>query len=130
MRRIAIGTLMFIFALPIASLAQGSGSSGPPPSPSSIGDWNQGSFDVTRSVKGKIVEVAKDKQTVTVEDKTGKRFAVKVGEKTKFKADKKTELAGRDDITLGDFEIGQPVKVTYIASNSMATELKLLRAKN
>lgn len=130
MKRIAIGTLMFIFALPIVTLAQGSGSSSPPPSPRSIGGGQPASFAVTRSVKGKIVKVADDKQFVVVEDKDGKRHAVRVGEKTKFKAAKKTELAGRRDITLDDFEIGQPVKVTYMASNSTATVLKLIRAKN
>ncbi|MBI1941257.1 MAG: hypothetical protein HYS33_07095 [Acidobacteria bacterium] len=130
MKRMAIGTLMFILVLPIATLAQGSGSSAPPSSPRSVGEWDKTSFAVTRTVKGKIVKVTDDKQFIVVEDKNGKRVAVRVGEKTKFKADKKTELAGRDDITLGDFELGQPVKVTYLASGSMATELKLLRARN
>ena len=46
---------------------------------------------------------------------------------SKFKADKKTEYAGKKDLGLGDFEPGQPVKVIYMASNNIAIELRMRR---
>jgi hypothetical protein len=84
---------------------------------------------VTRSLEGKIAEIKAEQHLVVIEDKNGKRFEVKLNDKTKFKADKKTEFAGKKNLLLSDFETGQPVRVTYLASNNMAVELRLRHVK-
>jgi hypothetical protein len=127
MNRFAFATLFLAIALPATALAQGSGTIAPPviinnPNP-------EPPFLVTRSVKGKLAEIRGDLHLIIVKDKNGKRLQFKLDEKTKFRADKKTEYAGKKDLGLGDFELGQPVKVTYIASNNIATELRLLRVR-
>ncbi len=122
MNRIMLCALSLAVALPAVSLlAQGSGSLDYPDNPSA--------YMVIRLFEGKIAEINPARHIVVVEDNSGKRFEFKIGDKTKFRADKKTELAGRRTLLLSDFETGQPVRVTYLASNSIVTELRLRHVK-
>ncbi len=86
-------------------------------------------FMVTRQVDGKIAEINAAQHLVVIEDKNGKRVSFKLDNKTKLKADKKTEYAAKKNLLLSDFETGQPVRVTYLASNATAIELRLRHVK-
>ena len=131
MNRVAFATLFLAMALPATALAQGSGSTGPavPNRVGNYGDNPQPPFLVTGALEGKVAEIRSDQRLIIIEDKNGKRLQFRLDEKTKFRADKRTEYAGKKDLGLGDFELGQPVRVTYIASNNIATELRLRRVK-
>ncbi len=132
MNRFALCFLFLALALPAVSFAQGSGGRTVPSRPiGDITDDRSGPrpFAVTRTVTGKINEINAEKHLIIVEDKNGKRLEFKLDDKTRFRADKKTEYADKKGLSLGDFEAGQPVKITYLASNNLITELRLRREK-
>lgn len=85
-------------------------------------------FAVTRIAKGKIMSVNKeDHGTVVVfEDSNGKRGALRLNSKTRFKADKKTEYAGKKHISVDDLEVGQNVKITFVADSGQVLEVRLI----
>lgn len=122
--------ILFVLALPLGALAQGSGSVAPPRSmqPDSHSKYPERPFVVTRTIKGKVTKIDAHKRFIIVEDKKGKKHEFKLGKKLKLKAGKRTEFAGKKDIMLDDFETGQFVKVTYLASNNTATELRMIHA--
>ena len=110
--------------------AQGSGSTRQAPATSTGGSANLGTdlpFMVTRIVKGKIAEIKKNDHgfVVIVEDSTGKRGTIKLDRKTHFKADKKTEYAGKKHISPDDLQIGQTVKITIAADTGQVLEVRL-----
>ena len=123
---VSLVILMSVAILPAAALAQGSGSTGVP----STGGYSTGgsSFAVTRSVTGKVEKIAKD-GFVLLDAKSGESFAVKVNEKTKYKADKKTELSGKKNLSLSDFRTGQTVRIRYRETDGTVTEVRLKRVK-
>jgi len=62
----------------------------------------------------------------------GKRFDIKLDDKTRFRGDEKTKNEDRQSsgkMTLGDLQAGQMVKVTYRESDSTATQAQLRAAK-
>ncbi len=131
MKRFALGTLVLVLALPAVFFAQGSGGRTTPSPVGGVTDATSGPnpYLVTRSLTGKIAEINSEKHLIVIEDKSGKRLEFKLEDKTRFKADKKTEYADKKNLSLGDFELGQPVKITYLASNNVVTELRLRREK-
>jgi len=130
MNRTIVSSLCLTLVLPGVLLAQGSGSIHRMPDPAGVGgSLGPAPFMVTRQVDGKIAEVNAAQHLVVIEDKNGKRVSFKLDDKTKLKADKKTEYAAKKNLQLSDFETGQPVRVTYLASNAMAVELRLRRLK-
>ena len=131
MNRLVISTLLLALAWSGFAFAQGSGSTAPPTVPRTIGDemGSAPAFAVTRTLTGKIVGIDAAKNLLVVEDDGGKRHDFKLSKDTRFRADKKTELQGRKHISLGDFEVGAAVKITYLASGDTATEVRLRRVK-
>ncbi len=117
---------LLVFSLPVGVMAQGSGSV---PRPTRTGGYGSSPFAVTRSVKGTIAEIQAEKGVVVVQEKNGKRHVLKVGEKTEFKAGKKTAMAGKKHLSLTDFGPGQPVKITYSAADMTITQFRLRRAR-
>lgn len=129
MNRTILRSLCLVLMLPGVSLAQGSGIHRAP-DPTGVRDsLGPAPFMVTREVDGKIAEINAAQHLVVIEDKNGKRLSFKLDDKTKLKADKKTEYAGKKKLLLSDFEMGQPVRVTYLASNTTAIELRLRHVK-
>jgi len=120
--------LLILLASPALTLAQGSGSQ-PRQQPQPYGNDTPAPFEVTRSFVGKILEIHTDSHTLVVEDKNGKKVQFGVNEHTEFKADKKTELAGRKNLKLDDFQKDQRVKVTIRSSDSKVIEVRLEREK-
>ncbi|HXG91951.1 MAG TPA: hypothetical protein VNN73_06220 [Blastocatellia bacterium] len=82
-------------------------------------------YEMTRSFSGKITEIRADEQWLSVKDDKGRVLQFFLDKKTRLKADKKTELAEKKEITLDDFHTGQNVKVTFWPSNLKATEVRL-----
>ncbi|MCI0422383.1 MAG: hypothetical protein L0312_24700, partial [Acidobacteria bacterium] len=95
-----MGTLLLTLVLPAAALAQGSGSTG---GSNPRRSETPSAFDVTRDVTGTISELNAESGLLVVEDKKGKRVTLSVDGGTKFKADKKTELQDKKELSLGDF---------------------------
>ena len=126
MNRLAFTTLFLAIALPATALAQGSGTGA---APNGTIDSPEHPFLVTRTFEGKVAEIRSDQHLIIVEDRSAKRLQFKLDEKTKFLADKNTEYASKKDLGLGDLEVGQPVRVIYIASNNIVTALRLLRVR-
>lgn len=77
-------------------------------------------------MKGRITDINAAEKLLAVEDKQGKVFRFKIVTESKLKADKKSELGEKKDLTLSDFQIGQSVKVVYRGKDSAVMELKLL----
>ncbi len=123
-KRLALTLL--IFSLPAGLMAQGSGSVS---RPTRTGDYGSSPFAVTRSVTGTISEIQAEKGIVVLQEKNGKQHVLKVGEKTEFKAGKKTAMAGKKHLSLTDFGPGQPVKITYSAADMTITQFRLRRAR-
>jgi len=132
MNRILVGTLSLVLALPASALAQGSGSSAPTGRPSgglSTDMPDNPAFAVTRTLTAKITTIDVAKNIIVVEDSKGKQYAIKIEKGTKLKADKKTEFGHKKNLSLADFEAGQPVRITVLASNGMAIEVRMVKEK-
>jgi hypothetical protein len=90
--------------------------------PRSDEQWN------THSVTGKLVEVNVANHFVVVQLKNSPATEFLITEKTRKTADKKTELAGRKDLTLADYQPGYTVKITFRrGEDSKALEIRLKR---
>jgi hypothetical protein len=129
-RALKLLAVFVALALPALAHAQGSGTSAVPRPPDLSGAEAAQPFAVTRSVTGRIARIDAANHLLIIEDDKGKHYELKLAKGTHFKADKKTELAGRKKLTIDDFEIGWAVKVTYLASDSTITELRLRKVKS
>ncbi len=115
-----------------AAFAQGSGGGRPvggavpQTSAGAYGTASGSPFLVNEGMKGKITGINAAANLLTIEDKKGKVFTFKIVAESKLKADKKSELGERKDLSLNDFQVGQPVKVVYREADSAAIELQLL----
>ncbi len=127
MNRTAAFTLTLIILLSTLAFAQGSGSSAPSGGQPASLPSSDPPFDVTRTVKGTIASLELEERRLVVEDKKGKRVALKLTDETKYKADKKTELADRKDLSARDFKQGQLVRVLYDTKEEAALEVRLAR---
>lgn len=124
-------TLM-VFALsvlaPAILAAQGSGGV----SPSGVGGGGTGgidnsAFEVTKTIKLRLIAIPKD-GTILVAEDNGVKRSVKLDKKLRIRADKDTEFAGKKNITQDDLQPGMLLKITYRASDFVALELRILKA--
>ncbi len=116
-----IAVALLVVLAPAIGWAQGSGSTGP----------SDGSFRVTHSVRGTLVQIDLEKGLVTVKDRKGNVVTAKVSEGTSLKADKGTalrELSEQGELSLGHFERGSPVKMTFRSVDWSVLELKVLKS--
>jgi hypothetical protein len=110
--------LAFLLIAPFSAFAQGSRSSGGPASPDT--------FNVLRHVTGVLVSADAEEGALVVKPDGGEEnVTFKVLPKIRLSAEKKTPLAGRKDLALSDYAPGQPVKVTFRATDRTAVELRL-----
>jgi hypothetical protein len=85
----------------------------------------------SRTIKGKIERLrAGDDALVIRDEKTGKLFDFSLDPKTKIRADKGTDLAGRKNLSLVDFREGQAVRLKYRPSDGKPLELRLRAVKS
>jgi hypothetical protein len=91
----------------------------------SSSDWP---FQVTRTVTGNVLWVKNDGDIalIVVEDNRGKRAVFTVNQKTRFKADKKTEYAGKKHVSADDLAIGQRVAITFAGDSGEVLALKFM----
>lgn len=107
---------------PRPALAQGSGSTGGP---------NPSSFEVLRSLDGEIESLdQREGVLVLLKEKDGERMRFRIDPKIKLKAERKSELADRKDLTVAEFRAGHLVRVTFRTSDSTAVEMKLRAPKS
>ncbi len=109
-------------ALPAAAAAQGSASIETDRRERPDYERRVGDVAVTLTAIGNIV--ALDDGIIQVEV-SGKRFQSRPDAETKFRADKKTPLAGRKDLRLEDFFVGAPVKLTFVAESGKLLEVRM-----
>jgi hypothetical protein len=116
--------LLFAAAVTGAARAQGSGTVEVPDSINAP----DSPFLVTRIAKGRIAGIKHDTHftLVLIEDTKGRRGTLKVNSRTKFKADKGTEYAGKKHISPDDLEVGQSVKIIFAANSGQILELRLM----
>lgn len=82
------------------------------------------------TLDGRIVAVnAAENRLVIEQEKSRKHFNISLNPKTKLKADRGTELAGKEKIDITDFKPGQRVKVIYTLGPTVV-ELRLRRQKD
>src|SRR5258707_12889347 len=95
---------ILLSAAAVTGIARAQGS-GTVEVPDSI-DAPDSPFLVTRIAKGRIAAIKRDAHAtiLVLEDGKGHRGALKVNSRTKFKADKGTEYAGKKHITSNDLE--------------------------
>ena len=100
-----------------ASLSEiGSGASDP--------DWP---FKVTRTLTGDLLWLNKDGDTlIVVQDNRERRAVFTVNEKTKFKADKKAEIAAKKRISADDLAVGQRVTIIFSVDHGEVLALRFL----
>src|SRR5271156_6722759 len=131
MKFIRLAALLSFLVFPALALAQGCIVNSRPQIPQqqagSSSTANSTDFEVLRSLAGKISEIGLDSHLLVVEDKDGKSVRFKLDDHTKFKADKKTELEGRKNLKLDDFEKGQTVNVVFSPSDNRVVEVRLRR---
>ena len=118
---------MLLVAVSMAGVAAAQGSGNAPLGElgraDSDSDWP---FLVTRTLAGKILWVKKDahETLIVVEDSQGRRGVFTVNQKSRFKADKKTEYAGKKRISADDLEVGQLVKITFVPDSGRVVQLR------
>ena len=131
MKSIRLVALLSFFVFPALALAQDNCSVKRPDIPGQTTDGssaaNSTPFAVLSSFAGKISEIGLDSHLLVVEDRDGKSVRFEIGDRTKFKADKKTEFEGRKNLKLDDFEKGQTVKVVFNPSDNRVVEVRLRR---
>ena len=110
---------------PVVLSAQGSGGVSPS-GVGSAGGIGGSPFDVTKTIKVRLVEIAKD-GAIVVADNNGARHSVKLDKKVRIRADKDTEFAGKKNIEQDDLQPGMFLKMTYRASDLVALELRILK---
>lgn len=122
----AVVSVAVVLLVPSLAAAQGSRSAGP----SGNEFQSLDSFDVFRSVAGVLLEVNEPENVLAVQvgPKEDERVSFKLGAKIRLTADKKSALGGRRTLQLADFASGQPVKITYRATDKSVIEMRLLRS--
>jgi hypothetical protein len=117
---------VLLLGLPAGALAQGSGSHGPVVRPPTYGGDSLENFNVLRSFEGTLHAIDEKEAAVIVDEaKTGRRVSFLLDRKVKLKADKKSELGGRKDLSLADLKPGQPVKLTVRTTDAVVVELRV-----
>jgi hypothetical protein len=118
---------MLLMATCMAGLAVAQGSGNASLAELGTADSNSDSpFLVTRTLAGKVLRVTKDgrETLIVVEDSQGRRGVFTVNQKSKFKADKNTELAGKKRISSDDLEAGQLVRVTFVPNTGRVVQIR------
>ncbi|PYS97726.1 MAG: hypothetical protein DMF65_10970 [Acidobacteria bacterium] len=82
------------------------------------------------SLEGRVFEINAAANRIVVEqEKSRKLFNIPLSPKTKLRADNQTELAGRTNLNIADFKLGQFVRITYSNPGPKVIEVRLRRKK-
>lgn len=130
-----LAALLMLFGLATVICAQRNEGANAPMRPGGLGPGIRTGLPPTeergdsRSVTGKLLEVNIANHFILIQLKNSPATEFLITEKTRKTADKKTELAGRKDLTLADYKPGQTVKITFRGKDSEAVEIRLKPAK-
>ncbi len=119
--------LLFVaLMIPVAAVAQGSGSV--TPSTGTVGPGGGDPFEVTKTIKLTVVEVRAN-GTIAVKDETGQAVVVKVEKSVSISAEKGTELAGQKKMKIDRLEPGMVIRATYRVSDNIVVAIRILKVK-
>jgi hypothetical protein len=126
MRKFLAAALLVMGFSAVAS-AQITESRSAPPQPNRVDTTSIHSdgLDYSHSITGKVLRVNDADGSIVIEKSNGGSVAYFVDQKTRKRADKKTELAGKRDISLVDYKPGQVVRITYRIADNKALEVRL-----
>lgn len=77
-----------------------------------------------KSFDGVVLEVVPDDSALVVEDDDGTSHRLRVDGDTEFEADKRANVADRDNLELSSFVVGLPVEVEYRVFDGLVLKLK------
>ena len=119
--RFTILLALSLLVFPVALSAQGSGSTAPLPVPVHGGGAIQ-AYNVIVSITGTLLRLADNGKTFQVMDeRTGQAYTFTLGERTRFRADKK--VMGKKKIEWSELEEGHRVRVTVKVPQNSATKV-------
>jgi hypothetical protein len=116
MKLINVAVVVIVLAGSLA-VAQGSGSEGE-------NSASSDDFKVTRSLEGKITQIAIKENRIVIEDKNGEPHNFHFSDQTEITSSK-NESKGRS-FNVSALKPGEKVKVVFRASDSHAVKLRLL----
>ncbi len=123
--RFTILLALSLLVFPVALSAQGSGSTAPLPVPAGGAGGVSGAYDVTTSITGTLLKLADNGKTFQVMDeRTGQAYTFTLGERTRFRADKK--VMGKKKIAWSELAEGHRVRVTVKLPQTRATQVDAL----
>ena len=109
-RRLFLPTLsLFLFS--VAALGQGNGTTMPGGFPGGVGFGSPGGpYKVTASFKGQLQQIDREAGAfLMVVEKTEDKIVFEVGERTRYRADKK--VLGKKKISWSELAVGQRIRV-------------------
>jgi hypothetical protein len=119
---------LFVMALSATAYAQLNEGRNAPPRPgvlTVVGLPDTSVRPYSRSLTGKVLDVNGVDNLITVEVAKVGRFQFFVDKNTRLRADKKTELAGKKDLSLTDYKPSQTVKLTFRVEDNKVLEVRL-----
>lgn len=127
MRILTWATLALMFASPAVPAVHAECCPVHRPDRADVNDpaaWARSEKRVT--AEGLLASVSDGVMTIEI---SGQRFTTTPDKGTKFSAEKWTPLAGRKNLALSDFEMGSPVRVTFVADSGKLLEVRLRHEK-
>ena len=118
--------LLFSLLLVFGTLVLASGPSGP--TKTTTGPTaNLEPHLVTRSMKCTIANLKAPDKLLLRDIKTGDEIVLKMAEKYKVRAKKKSDFAGRKKLGFEDLAIGQEIRVFYSPASREITSIKVMK---
>ena len=113
---------LFLVALmiPVAAMAQGSGSVGPSGAGDAFG------FDTTKMVKLTVIAV-RPEGTIEVKDDFGRVYVAKVSKGLAVTAEKGTELSSQKKMKIDRLEPGMLIRATVRTSDNVLVAIRILK---
>ena len=132
MRLLLIIGMLLAFGATV--LAQGGGRTIGAPSSPTINPMTErlgeDQAPYSRSLVGTILSVDAASGSVVIENSRKARMEFTVDKKSRMRADRNTDLAGRTSLSLVDYKPGNPVKLIYRVSDHKVLEVRLRRPEN
>ena len=123
-----IGMLLVFGA---TAFAQGGAGAHSPTTPNPMTErLGEDQAPYSRSLVGKILSVDSASGSVVIENSRKTRMEFTVDKKSRMRADRNTDLAGKTNLSLVDYKPGNPVKLIYRVSDNRVLEVRLRRPEN
>lgn len=116
-----VSVVLGVVTLP-AMASGGGGGAITPPRPGA-----SDAFAMTKTVRGTLVKLDVEKNTITVKDAKDKEFTLNLGKKTKYHAEDAKDFGGRKDLKPEDISANSNLKVTFQEIDKTVVEIKVLK---